>query len=81
MSAFSKKLGSIRAVSMKELERIQGGQGRGIYTGDQSKLIALQKNGANVSEPQLGGPDAYYPASGQQLNGSDGYGNPYGIYD
>jgi hypothetical protein len=67
------------AASMQELDDVEGGVGVGTYFGDVSKLIALQKNGANVSAPQLGGPNSYYP-SGGQLNRGDGYGNPFGTY-
>lgn len=66
------------AVPTDELDHVEGGVGVGTYFGNMSKLIALQKNGANVSAPQLGGPDAYYP-SGGGINRGDGFGNPFGI--
>jgi bacteriocin-like protein len=51
-------------VSMEELNQIDGGNRIGIYTGDQSKLIALQKNGYTGPAPKLGGPDSYHGAGG-----------------
>jgi hypothetical protein len=65
----------MQPVDMNELAIVEGGVGVGIYTGDQSKLIALQKNGASVSAPTLGGPNSYYP-SGGPLQRGDGLGNP-----
>jgi bacteriocin-like protein len=60
-------------VSQEELDQIEGGNRIGIYTGDQSKLIALQRNGYNGPAPQLGGPDSY-----RGVGGSDG-GTPWAV--
>jgi hypothetical protein len=80
------KNATMQPVHLNELAAVEGGLGVGIYTGDQSKLIALQKNGASVSAPTLGGPNSYYP-SGGSLQRGDGYGsadyqegkNPYPV--
>jgi hypothetical protein len=66
---------TMQPIDLNELAAIEGGNRVGIYTGNQGKLIALQKNGANVSAPQIGGPDSYYP-SGGSLQRGDGMGNP-----
>ncbi len=70
MSELSK---AFSAVSMEELNQTEGGNSIGIYTGDQSKLIALQRNGYTGSAPQLGGPDSY-----RGVGGSDG-GSPWAV--
>ncbi len=65
----------MQSVEVTELAAVEGGNRVGTYTGNQGKFIALQKNGANVGLPTIGGPDAYYP-SGGSLQRGDGMGNP-----
>ena len=68
------KNATLQPVDVNELLAIEGGVQVGIYTGDQSKFLALQKNGANVGLPQLGGPNSYYPTGGGIQRG-DGMGS------
>ena len=65
---------TMQQVDANELTAIEGGVQVGIYTGDVSKTLALQKNGASVGPPQIGGRDSYFPSP----NGGrgDSYGNP-----
>lgn len=82
MSEFDNRSGAtpegFSAASMEELGHVEGGVGVGTYFGNVSKLFALQKNGASVSEPALGGSNSYYP-SGGGINRGDGYGDRYGV--
>lgn len=69
------EINSVSAVPTEELDLIEGGVGVGTFFGNMGKLYALLKNGADVSAPELGGRDSYYPSGGSVKRG-DGYGNP-----
>jgi hypothetical protein len=65
---------TMQSVEANELSAIEGGVGVGIFTGNMGEYNALQKNGASVGLPTLGGPNSYYPSGGGIVRG-DGYGS------
>jgi hypothetical protein len=68
------KNATMQPVEVNELSAIEGGQSVGIFTGNMGEYLALQKNGASVGPPQLGGPNSYYPGGGSIQRG-DGLGS------